>query len=69
MDIQSTPLRALRLRQVTEKTGISRSQLFRMIKAGEFPPSYHLTEAGGVARWNEVEIDLWLQSKFMEASR
>lgn len=67
MGIQSTPLRALRLRQVTEKTGISRSQLFRMIKAGQFPQSYHLTETGGVVRWNEAEIDAFLQSKFVEA--
>lgn len=64
MDIQDTKFRALRLPQVIEKTNISRSQLFRMIKAGEFPRSYHLSKTGCISVWNEVEIDAWLASKF-----
>ncbi|MBT6218940.1 MAG: AlpA family phage regulatory protein [Rhodospirillaceae bacterium] len=68
MEPQSTSLRALRLPQVTHKTGISRSQVFKMIKAGEFPQSYRLSDTGCIVAWNETEIDTWLASKFSEVS-
>jgi prophage regulatory protein len=68
MESQSTYLRALRLPQVTNKTGISRSQVFKMIQAGEFPQSYRLSDTGCIVAWNEAEIDAWLASKFSEAS-
>jgi len=69
MGIQHTPVRALRLPQVIEKTGISRSQIHRMVKAGTFPKSHHLTDTGCVTAWNEAEIDAWLEFKFSGDSR
>ena len=66
MEPQSTSLRALRLPQVTDKTGISRSQVFKMIKAGDFPQSYRLSDSGCIVAWNETEIDAWLEAKFLE---
>jgi prophage regulatory protein len=69
MEIQASSFRALRLPQVIDKTGISRSQLYRMVKAGTFPKSHHLTDTGCVSAWNEAEIDAWLESKFSEGSR
>ena len=62
MITQSTSIRALRLPQVIHKTGISRSQLYRMVKAGTFPASYQLSDTGSVVAWNEAEIDEWLVS-------
>ena len=67
MDIPTHGVRALRLSKVIEKTGISRSQLFRMVKAGKFPRSYHLTETGSISAWDEAEVDAWLTSKFSES--
>jgi prophage regulatory protein len=64
MESQATSLRALRLPQVIDKTNVSRSQIFRMIKNGNFPRSYHLSDTGRIAAWNESEIDIWLKSKF-----
>lgn len=64
MNTHATPLRALRLPQVIDKTGISRSQLFRMMKAGHFPHSHHLTDTGSISVWDESVIDAWLKSKF-----
>ena len=64
MEPQTTSFRALRLPQVIDKTSVSRSQIFRMIKAGTFPPSYQLSETGCVVAWNETEVDAWLESKF-----
>lgn len=68
MEPQSTSVRALRLPQVTDKTGISRSQVFKMIKAGDFPQSYRLSDSGCIVAWNETEIDAWLEAKFSGAS-
>ena len=68
MEPQSTSIRALRLPQVIDKTGISRSQLYRMVKAGTFPPSYQLSDTGSIVAWDEIEINAWLADKFSEAS-
>lgn len=66
MESQTTSFRALRLPQVIDKTNVSRSQIFRMMKAGTFPTSYNLSDTGCVVAWNEAEIDAWLKSKFVE---
>ena len=68
MESQTTSLRAIRLPQVIDKTGISRSQLYRMVKAGTFPPSYNVSDTGCVVAWSETAIDEWLAAKFSEAS-
>ena len=50
----------LRLRQVEEITGLSRSSIYRRMKAGEFP---RRVKIGSTAvRWNEGEIVAWLES-------
>ena len=64
MEQHTTHIRALRLPQVIDKTNVSRSQIFRMIKAGTFPPSHNLSETGCVVAWDEAAIDAWLKSKF-----
>jgi len=59
--------RALRLPAVLEKTGLSRSQLFRLIQQGVFPPSHKLSER--VSVWDESAIDAFLAEKFEEAAQ
>ncbi len=54
--------RALRASKVLEKTGISRTHLYRLIQQGEFPPPSKLSER--VSVWDEAAIDNWLDSKF-----
>ena len=68
METQTTSFRALRLPQVIDKINVSRSQIFRMIKAGTFPPSHNLSETGSIVAWDEAAIDAWLESKFGGAS-
>ncbi|MDA1024315.1 MAG: AlpA family phage regulatory protein [Proteobacteria bacterium] len=68
MEPHTTYIRALRLPQVINKTGISRSQIFRMMKTGNFPQSYNLSDTGCIVAWNETEIVDWLKAKFSEAS-
>ncbi len=55
------PRRALRLPLVMERTGLSRTHTYRLIKMGEFPAPHKLSER--VSVWNEAEIDAWLAEK------
>jgi prophage regulatory protein len=64
LPINRAQLRALRLPAVLEKTGLSRSQLFRLIQQGTFPPSHKLSER--VSVWDEGAIDTFLAEKFGE---
>ena len=57
---------ALRLPQVLSKTGLSRSNLYRLITRGQFPKGFKLSERTVV--WDEARIDNWLQNKFGEMS-
>lgn len=54
--------RALRASKVLEKTGISRTHMYRLIQQGEFPPPSKLSER--VSVWDESAIDCWLNNKF-----
>ncbi len=53
---------ALRLPRVREKTGLSRTHIYRLISKGKFPKPVKLTER--VSVWSEAVIDAWLAEKF-----
>jgi prophage regulatory protein len=55
-------IKALRLPKVLEKTGLSRTHVYRLIQADKFPKPVHLTER--VSVWEESAIDDWLTAKF-----
>jgi prophage regulatory protein len=52
------PIRMLRLPDVMQKTGLSRSQIYRLIALGSFPTQIQLGDRS--AGWIESEIDGWL---------
>ncbi|MEI7955735.1 MAG: AlpA family phage regulatory protein [Verrucomicrobiota bacterium] len=54
--------KALRLPAVLEKTGLSKTHLYRLQKQGKFPKFHKLSERVSVA--DETEIDAWLAEKF-----
>ncbi|MDI1309397.1 MAG: AlpA family phage regulatory protein [Methylotenera sp.] len=56
------PLRALRCVKVAEKTGLSKTHIYRLISQGKFPKPTHLSER--VSVWFEHDIDAWLADKF-----
>ena len=68
--MQSSPLsqasgnrfRALRIQQVLDKTGLSRTHTYRLIHQGAHPKPVKLSER--VFVWSEAEIDAWLETKF-----
>lgn len=51
----------MRSREVQHATGLSRSTIWRVEKAGVFPPRHHLSAhiAGGL----QCEIEQWLKSR------
>ena len=54
--------RALRIQQVLDKTGLSRTHTYRLIAQGDHPKPIQLSER--VFVWNEADIDAWLEAKF-----
>ncbi len=61
--MQPTPNRkALRVKDVCAKTGISRTHLFRLIQRSLFPKPIKLSER--ISVWDETSIDRWLAEKF-----
>ena len=57
-----TTRRALRASKVIEKTGLSKTHLYRLIQLGKFPAPVKLSER--VSVWDESAIDAWLAAKF-----
>lgn len=64
---ERSQLRALRIRQVLETIGISRTHLYRLIQAGKFPQPVKISER--VSAWDEAAVNAWLTKKFAEAHR
>ena len=55
--------RLLRINEVTELTGVSRTTIHRMSSKGLFPKSLSLIP-GGIARaWVEAEVEGWLTQR------
>ena len=52
--------RILRLKAVLERTGLSRSTLYRKIQEGSFPKQVRI--AARCAGWRKSAIDGWLQN-------
>ena len=59
------PIKALRIKDVLEKTGLSRTHTYRLIERGDHPKPLQLSER--VFLWDEADIDEWLIAKFKEA--
>lgn len=54
------PDRIIRLRTVLDRTGLSRSTLYRKIADGTFPPQLRISVHG--AGWRESEINRWVEN-------
>jgi prophage regulatory protein len=59
-------MRFLRLADVRSQIGLSRSQIYRMVSAGDFPKPYSL--GGRAVAWLESEIDSWIKDKVQAAA-
>ena len=54
------PDRILRINAVLERTGLTRSTLYRKIERGTFPPQVKLSER--CAGWRESAINAWMHN-------
>lgn len=51
----------LRLKQASEKTGLSRSSIYKLLSTGEFPKQIQLSARR--VGFIEAELDAWLAAK------
>ncbi|PMN12904.1 AlpA family transcriptional regulator [Vibrio lentus] len=56
----------IRLPEVKQRTGLSRSTIYLRMSKGEFPLNISLGERA--VGWVELDVDIWLQDR-IEASR
>lgn len=56
--MKSSPDRIVRLKTVLNRTGLSRSTLYRKIKEGTFPPQIRISING--TGWRESELNQWI---------
>lgn len=56
-------LQGLRMPRLVDKTGLSRSLIYQLIKERKFPPPYKLSER--VSVWSEQEVSAWMTEKFL----
>ena len=54
-------LRVIRLPEVKQRTGLSRSSIYRLMSEASFPQSCKLGER--IIAWVESDIDRWLAEK------
>lgn len=60
------PPRLIRIREVLEMTGLSRSYIYALTSSGKFPRSVPLIP-GGIARgWVLSEIEEWVEQRIAE---
>lgn len=53
----------LRLPQVMEQTGLSRSEIYRRVAAGRFPRP---TKLGHASAWSSIEVTMWVEARLNE---
>jgi prophage regulatory protein len=56
------PIQALRIKDVTSRTRMSRTQVYRLVQADKFPKPHRLSER--VSVWDAAAVDSWLNEKF-----
>ena len=59
--LQSVPLKFLRFHAVRDRTGLSRSMIWRLERRGEFPK--HRRISSNAVGWVEAEIVDWMLTK------
>lgn len=59
--LQSVPLKFLRFRAIRDRTGLSRSTIWRLERRGEFPR--HRRISANAVGWLEQEINDWMLAK------
>ena len=59
-------MKLLRLNDVMNKTGLSRSSIYKQMSNDNFPR--HVKLGGRAVAWSEQAVDTWINSKFSGAN-
>ena len=59
--------RMLRREEVQDRTGLSRSAIYRLMREGEFPLPRRLGQRA--VRWRESDLEAWLASRPLATGR
>ncbi len=54
-------MRILRIREVSEQTGLSKSSIYKQIRLGKFPRAVKLTKRA--SGWHEEAVREWMMNK------
>jgi prophage regulatory protein len=65
LPVPAHPLRLIRLAEVKRRTGMSRSTIYRWMRADKFPRSHCI--GGYIAAWSEAEIDAWIDAALADS--
>lgn len=60
----TTPLRLIKLPEVMDRTGLSRSTIYQMLDLGTFPKPCKLNER--VNGWVDRELNEWIEARIAE---
>ncbi len=63
----STIDRMLRREEVQDRTGLSRSAIYRLMREGQFPLPRRLGQRA--VRWRESDLEAWLASRPLATGR
>ena len=56
-------MKILKVKDITEITGLNRVTIWRMENRGEFPQRMKLSDSGRSVGWLKSDIEAWLQSR------
>jgi prophage regulatory protein len=59
-----TPVRLIREKEILERTGLSRTQRWRLEREGRFPTRVQLSERA--FGWIESEVEAWIAERIRE---
>ena len=60
------PERLISFDEVHHRTGLSRTTIWRLERAGEFPRSVQISR--GRRAWREADVDQWISSKLEQSA-
>ncbi|TVO36198.1 helix-turn-helix transcriptional regulator [Vibrio algivorus] len=58
-------IRLIRIKEVLNKTGLSRSALYDFVKKGSFPAGISLGNRS--VAWSSLDVDKWIQDRIKAA--
>lgn len=61
---QVSSRRLLRLPEVRQRVGLSRTEIYRRIRRGDFPSAVPLGQRASA--WDSVEVDRWIAERVAE---